>query len=69
MESADGITVLASAAGNMQPDTPFYIASINKLFLSAITLRQCTEGKLSLEDKISLYLQAELMQGLHVHKG
>ncbi|MDX5419566.1 MAG: hypothetical protein LPK09_10150, partial [Hymenobacteraceae bacterium] len=35
VEAADSGTALTSAAGNLQPDVPFYIASINKLMISA----------------------------------
>ena len=69
VEAADSGMALTSAAGNLQPDAPFYIASINKLMISALTLRLCRENKLSLEQKISAYLPADLLQGLHVYKG
>lgn len=32
---------LISAAGEMTPDRPYYIASINKFFVSAVVLRLC----------------------------
>lgn len=69
VEAADSSLKLASAAGNMQFDTPFYIASINKMVLGAITLRLVRDGKLSFSDKIAAYLPAELIQGLHKYKG
>ncbi|SIR32913.1 serine hydrolase domain-containing protein [Pontibacter lucknowensis] len=69
VEAADGSFSLMSAAGNMQPDTPFYIASVNKIILAAVTLRLVRDGRLGLDDKIRAYLPAGLMQGLHVYKG
>ena len=69
VSSGDGHINLVSAAGNIQADSQYYIASINKLFVSALILRLCTKNKLSLEGKIAEYLSEELMRGLHVYKG
>lgn len=69
IETVDGTLALSSGVGNMQPDTPFYVASINKMVLAAITLRLVRDVKLGMSDKISAYLPDELVQGLHVHQG
>jgi D-alanyl-D-alanine carboxypeptidase len=58
-----------SASGNIKEDSQYYIASINKFFVSSIILRLYTENKLDLQDKISKYLPEEVVRGLHVHKG
>lgn len=60
---------LSSASGNMAPDSLYYIASINKLFLSAITLRLCSNNQLNLSDKIAYYLPADIVHSLLVYKG
>ena len=39
--SADNAINLISAGGNFTPNSRYYIASINKLMLSALTLRLC----------------------------
>ena len=57
-----------SAAGNIKEDGQYYIASINKLFVSAIILKLYKYNKLDLTDKISKYLPEEIVRGLHVHK-
>ena len=62
-------TNIISAAGNIEEDSQYYIASINKLFISAIILRLFTEGRLQLNHKISKYLPEEALQGLHIHEG
>jgi CubicO group peptidase (beta-lactamase class C family) len=67
--SPDQSTALTSAAGNILPDGLYYIASINKLFLSALTLRLHRDGKLNLTDKIANYLPADTIRGLLVYKG
>ena len=60
---------IISASGNIEEDSQYYIASINKLFVSAIILKLYTEEKLELHDKISKYLSEEEVRGLHIYKG
>jgi CubicO group peptidase (beta-lactamase class C family) len=67
--SEDGSLDLSSASGNIGKNDRYYIASINKIFVSAIVLRMCTEGKMDLSDRLSQHLPEEMMHGLHVHKG
>ncbi len=69
VEPLDNSAALTSASGNISPEGLYYIASINKLFISAITLRLTKEKKLSLTDKIVNYLPADLMKGLLVYNG
>lgn len=69
VSSGDRGMDLISAAGNMEPESPYYIASINKLFISAITLKLYADGRIDINDKISRYLPKEIMQGLHIHTG
>lgn len=69
VESLDRSLSLTSASGNMQPDGQYYIASINKMFLAAITLRLCREHKLNLSDKIANYFPPDVIEGLHVYQG
>lgn len=60
---------LSSAGGNLEPEGLYYIASINKLFVSALILRLCREGQLRLSDKLAGFLPADHVQGVHVYKG
>ena len=60
---------IVSASGNIKENSQYYVASINKLFISALILRLVTNNKLDLYDKISKYLSHETMHGLHVYKG
>lgn len=57
------------ASGNLAIDQPYFIASTTKLFTTAIILKLREEGKLTLEDKISKYMDASILSGLHVYKG
>lgn len=50
-------------------DTPMLMASTTKLFTTTCILALAEEGKLSLQDKISKYLDSDLLKGLHVYKG
>jgi D-alanyl-D-alanine carboxypeptidase len=69
IESKDRTTSLISASGNISPQSQYYIASINKLIISFITLRLSQEGKLNLNDKISMFFPPEFLTGLLVFKG
>ena len=53
----------------MNKDTPIYIASITKLYTATAIMKLYEEGALSLDDPISKYLPADLIQGIHVYKG
>jgi CubicO group peptidase (beta-lactamase class C family) len=66
--SVDNSINLTSAAGNIAPDSQYYIASINKFLISAITHRFSREKKLNLSDKISAYLSGEIMEGLLIYR-
>jgi D-alanyl-D-alanine carboxypeptidase len=51
------------------PEQPHYMASVGKLFTSTLIGIMHDQGKLSFDDPISKYLDAELMNGLNVYKG
>jgi D-alanyl-D-alanine carboxypeptidase len=69
VSSDDSSIDLISASGNIEEDSQYYIASINKFFISSIILKLCTGNKLALRDKILKYLPEEVVRGLHIHKG
>ena len=69
VESKDNSTTLMSASGNIKEDDQYYIASINKLFISTIILKLKSDKKLRLEDSIAKYLSRETISGLHIYKG
>ncbi len=49
----------------MTPETPFFIASVTKLFIATLVLQLHEEGKVDLGAPISTYLGAERVRGLH----
>ena len=61
--------VWCSSAGSFENDEQYFIASTTKLFVTSIILKLVAEGKLSLEDSISKFLDEQTMKGLHVFKG
>lgn len=69
VESGDGRLSWTGAAGNMQPDSRYFIASVTKLYVTVIVLRLVEEKVLSLDDTIAAYLPEEYIRGLHVLKG
>ncbi|TVX92381.1 serine hydrolase domain-containing protein [Paenibacillus agilis] len=69
VEKGDGSLSLVSGAGNIQAETPYFIASITKMYVTAVLLKLRSKGQLQLEDKISRYLSQEIMNKLHVQDG
>ena len=59
----------SGASGNMKIDSPYYIASINKLVISSVILRLITKGSLSFKDPLNKFLPSDVLKGLHVYKG
>ncbi len=65
-----GATGAADAHGTqLQPETPFFVASITKRFIATLVLQASERGELGLDDRIVDHLPAEVTAGLHVHKG
>lgn len=53
----------------IQPGTPFFIASIDKLLNASIILMLMEQGELDLRAPISAYLPSGMMDNLHVYRG
>jgi D-alanyl-D-alanine carboxypeptidase len=70
VESGDGSFRWSGASGaDITAESPFFIASIDKLYNAAIVLMLAEQGKLNLDDPISAYLPTSLMRGLHALNG
>lgn len=75
VESGDGSFRWSGASGQavdglpLNADTPFFIASIDKLYNAAIVLMLAEQGKLNLDDPISAYMPADMTPGLHTLNG
>jgi D-alanyl-D-alanine carboxypeptidase len=73
---ADGTPLWVGTAGSadgadapMTPDTPYFQASVTKLYIAAAILRLAEQGRVSLDAPMATYLPAELVEGVHVWKG
>ncbi len=53
----------------MTPDTPYFIASVTKMYTAAIIMRLYEEKQLDLEAPVSAYLPDAMLDGIHVYKG
>jgi D-alanyl-D-alanine carboxypeptidase len=69
VENHDGSVSLNAAAGEMSGDDRYYIASVTKLYITALVLQLMDQKKLKLGDRIGKYLPVELISGIHVFKG
>lgn len=69
VEKGDNSYSWRGAVGDMQEDSLYFIASVTKLYVTAVIMRLVHEGKIELEDTIGKYLPGEYMEGLHVYKG
>lgn len=69
VEKGDDSFSYVSVAGNMSAHTPYYIASVTKLYVTAVLLKLKEEGRVDLEHKISNYLPSDTLQKLHYFKG
>ena len=69
VESGDNSFSWTGATGEMQTTSQYFIASVTKLYVTAVVMSLMDEGKISLEDKINKYLPKEYIEGLHVLKG
>jgi CubicO group peptidase (beta-lactamase class C family) len=58
------------AAGTaMTPETPYFIASITKMYTVAVVMRLKQEKRLDLSAPIAKHLPASLTRAIHVYKG
>ncbi|MEN9797486.1 MAG: hypothetical protein RL653_1182 [Pseudomonadota bacterium] len=53
----------------MSADTPFYAASVGKLFVATAVLKLVADDRLSLEDPVARFVAAEELSGLPVEGG
>ncbi len=69
MVSGDGRTDYSRSAGDLAPDTLVFIASTTKLFVTALIMQLRHEGRLALDDQLSVHLPEAEVRGLHVMRG
>ncbi len=76
VESMDGSFSWSGAEGTalpdgtpMTPETPFWIASITKLYIAAAILKLHEQGRVSIDQPMAAYFPGSLINGLHRLKG
>ena len=69
VESDDRATSVRVAAGDACPDAPYIIASITKMFTSAMVLQLVDEDRLRLDDRVAPLLPDLDLRELHIHGG
>jgi D-alanyl-D-alanine carboxypeptidase len=69
VENGDGSLSWTGSAGSMQKDDRFFIASITKLYVTAVTMRLVEGNRISLNEKISKYLPDRFCKGIHILNG
>ncbi|MEH7343544.1 serine hydrolase domain-containing protein [Bacillus sp. JJ1532] len=69
VEKGDDSLSLISAAGTLTTNRPYFIASVTKLYVTAVLLKLRSENFLQLHDKISKYLPNDILHELHMLKG
>ncbi len=53
----------------MTPETPYFIASVTKMYTATIIMQLYEQKYLDLEAPVSDYLPAGLLDGIHIYKG
>lgn len=69
VENSEGSISWSGAAGEMVVDDRFFVASVTKLYVTAVIMKLIEDNKLSLNDKISKFLPESYFNRLHVLKG
>jgi len=69
VESGDGALSWRGAAGNLEADQRYFIASVTKMIVTVVVLLLRDQGRIALDEPMQRYLGADLTRGLHVVDG
>jgi len=69
VENGDASFSWTGARGEMKADSKYLIASVTKLYVTAVVMALIEEQKMNLDDKISKYLPSHYMDNLHILHG
>ena len=69
VENGKGEIIFSGEYKDKTIDSPIVAASISKLFTTTCILVLLEQGKLTLEDKLSQYIDKNVLEGLHRYKG
>lgn len=62
-------TIDAAGSSPMRPDTPYFMASITKMYTAVVVMSLAAGGELDLEGRVGAYLPDDLIAGMHVLDG
>ncbi len=69
VHSGDGRLSFQGAIGEGTPDSPYFVASVTKMFTATVIMQLADEGLLELNDPIEKYLSHLSLNGIHIYKG
>ena len=69
VENEESTISCIGAGGNIKKDDTYFIASVTKLYVTAVVLMLRAEKRLSLEDKIYKYFPEKMISGIHILDG
>ena len=69
VENSKGDFSLSLGYGGKDLHSPLFAASVAKLFVTTCVMVFKEQGKLKLDDKLSKYLEDDVLKGLHTFKG
>ncbi len=69
VQSRDGRLQFRGAAGDASAESPYFIASITKMYTAAVVMQLVDEARLDLDTPIQNYLPHLNLESIHVHKG
>lgn len=68
IESGAGEVFFRGHSGNLTAETHYFIASVTKLYTTAIIMKSCSENLISLDKTIADFLTQDQLKGLHVYR-
>lgn len=69
VKSRDGQVEFAGAEGSAMPQSPYFIASVTKMYTVAVLMQLVDEKRLDLDTPLTTYLPLDLIAGIHVYDG
>jgi CubicO group peptidase (beta-lactamase class C family) len=66
VEKGDNSLSWTGAAGNLNAENRYYIASVTKLYITAVMLMLREKNKLNFTDKIYSYFPEDIISGIHI---
>ena len=69
VQSGDGKISFEGTVGKGSPQSPYFVASVSKMYTATIIMQLVDEGQLDLNDPIDQYLSHLPLDGIHIYEG